>query len=1285
MLIKEYRIPLPMSVDEYRIAQLYMIQKKSRLESEGRDCGVEIIENHPYEGGPGGSGQFTRKVYHINRILPAFLRSILPKQFSPQAHEEAWNAYPYTKTRYTAPFMEKFYIDIETVYHPDPGTQDNVFNLSEDELRQRTVDLVDVVKDPMPAHEYLKEEDPKVFVSEKTKRGPLSVQWLEEYVSNPRKGPIMCAYKLCRVEFKYWGVQSKTEKFIYDVAMRKTMLRAHRQAWCWQDEYHGLTIADIRRLERETQLALAAKMGSQDENAPPSGPLLSVSTPSVTVNSRRNSTVLSAESAPAGNINNGPVLERSRSGSKQSFHSPTGSFAQDNWVLEGLRTDLDDGSDDEFFDAAETFNEPEETKAKPLVRWSSMELTEDDEPVSAQHRQIAKEDSIFSASFKSDSNRLRLVLTQPPRSLPGAADAQPASGEAEVVEEVCRTSVLLIVFHGGSILDNGSTIDLTGNRADISTFTSCIDTVINAHYPALHGHVQVKNVRCPPICGEALTVLSSLTPYSLDLPSSTSDPSTPTAAQDFTHLSALPLFATSNPAYRDIITKVVKKANQTYEDFLKTPEGKHYKGPVYIAADGTAGLLVYDALCRYGTNEGSLSSLSSERNETTTVPPDTAKTTATSARPSLRPTMHPASRSLSNPGTGVSSTPMAINAGTVPTFAPLNDAGRYLSAPVVDKIGGRRASDNSDTSIRFEFDVGDVFLFGCPLGLVLAYRKCMENVDDKFGPPLRPWCAQLFNLFHPTDPSALRIEPLLSAKFSFIKPVSVPRYQKFPLGDGRSYYLYEHIQNSRHLFEDTPRPAYDLNETINDAVFHHDHSPFSLNTVSHITRNWWGSKRIDYALYCPEGTSQFPVCALPHLFHASFWESLDVVAFIIRQIFQPDNIFHSEDDNAFRLGFSSQRPTEKWLRRRTSIKLKNMHPNHRGNDVVVGENCEQALSARFMYGPFDMLTLTGEKVDVYIMTQPPSGEWVLFGTEITSSQGRVTFTVPHDKKLGLGLYPVKMIVRGDHTSVDFYLAIVPAKTECMVFSIDGSFTASVSVTGRDPKVRPGAVDIVRHWQELGYLIIYITGRPDMQHQAVVNWLAHHNFPHGMVQFCDGLVADPLRQKTNYLRALIEEAGVIIHAAYGSSKDIQVYGAVGLKPDQIYCIGKASKKLQDRATMLTEGYAAHLNALSVPGGSRPAQGNGRMIIRRGNFSLPTPSSAPEVRRHKSMQKSFRGTATVASHLPPESPPPSSGGSTSSPYTPRFSFKTPETSPKDDSVSLKGSLGGTTKRKGFFSRF
>ena len=45
--------------------------------------------------------------------------------------------------------------------------------------------------------------------------------------------------------------------------------------------------------------------------------------------------------------------------------------------------------------------------------------------------------------------------------------------------------------------------------------------------------------------------------------------------------------------------------------------------------------------------------------------------------------------------------------------------------------------------------------------------------------------------------------------------------------------------------------------------------------------------------------------------------------------------------------------------------------------------------------------------------------------------------------------------------MDFYLTVLPPKTECVVFSIDGSFTASVSIMGKDPKVRAGAVDVVR--------------------------------------------------------------------------------------------------------------------------------------------------------------------------------------------------------------------------------
>lgn len=38
-----------------------------------------------------------------------------------------------------------------------------------------------------------------------------------------------------------------------------------------------------------------------------------------------------------------------------------------------------------------------------------------------------------------------------------------------------------------------------------------------------------------------------------------------------------------------------------------------------------------------------------------------------------------------------------------------------------------------------------------------------------------------------------------------------------------------------------------------------------------------------------------------------------------------------------------------------------------------------------------------------------------------------------------------------------------------------------------------------------------------------------------------------------------QAEVVVHCGYGSSKDISVYSTVGLRPDQIFVVGKASKK------------------------------------------------------------------------------------------------------------------------------
>lgn len=60
-----------------------------------------------------------------------------------------------------------------------------------------------------------------------------------------------------QVEFRFWGLQTRAERWIHSHALRNTMLRAHKQAWVWQDEWHDLTLEDVRELERDVIIFLS--------------------------------------------------------------------------------------------------------------------------------------------------------------------------------------------------------------------------------------------------------------------------------------------------------------------------------------------------------------------------------------------------------------------------------------------------------------------------------------------------------------------------------------------------------------------------------------------------------------------------------------------------------------------------------------------------------------------------------------------------------------------------------------------------------------------------------------------------------------------------------------------------------------------------------------------------------------------------------------------------------------------------------------------------------------------
>jgi hypothetical protein len=178
MLITEFRIILPMTVEEYQVAQLYATAKASKQNTGGGE-GVEIHANEPFEKPMGQAflgkyniGQYTKKTYHLGSRVPSWVRLIFAES-SLSMNEEAWNAYPYCKTVLTNPYMkENMIIDISTLHVPDRGQSDNVHQLAGDELKKRKIVYIDIAE-KISAKDYKAEDDPEKFQSSKTGRGPL--------------------------------------------------------------------------------------------------------------------------------------------------------------------------------------------------------------------------------------------------------------------------------------------------------------------------------------------------------------------------------------------------------------------------------------------------------------------------------------------------------------------------------------------------------------------------------------------------------------------------------------------------------------------------------------------------------------------------------------------------------------------------------------------------------------------------------------------------------------------------------------------------------------------------------------------------------------------------------------------------------------------------------------------------------------------------------------------------------------------------------------------------------
>jgi len=249
--VVEYRICMPMSMEEFQRGMTYTTAKTSDLTS-GDGQGVETLERKVFEDANAEDprmecGVYTHKILHMGPRVPKLVRMLTPKD-ALMLDEKSWDCYPYIKTVYASEYFGKrFELTVETmVVEDDRGEHPNALNLSEEVLKLREVDYVDIVQDEVPAGSIMgNDEDPSKFRSATTGRGPLAPEFEQTC------DPVLCIYKVVRCNFDFGPFQKKAEALCQSAGMRDLLVPFHRQVFCWIDEWYPMTMEEVALFEKK--------------------------------------------------------------------------------------------------------------------------------------------------------------------------------------------------------------------------------------------------------------------------------------------------------------------------------------------------------------------------------------------------------------------------------------------------------------------------------------------------------------------------------------------------------------------------------------------------------------------------------------------------------------------------------------------------------------------------------------------------------------------------------------------------------------------------------------------------------------------------------------------------------------------------------------------------------------------------------------------------------------------------------------------------------------------------
>ncbi|XP_036163336.1 phospholipase DDHD1 isoform X10 [Myotis myotis] len=209
---------------------------------------------------------------------------------------------------------------------------------------------------------------------------------------------------------------------------------------------------------------------------------------------------------------------------------------------------------------------------------------------------------------------------------------------------------------------------------------------------------------------------------------------------------------------------------------------------------------------------------------------------------------------------------------------------------IEERLNGLKASSMTQIP-ALKFKVENFFCMGSPLAVFLALRGIRPgNTGSQDHILPREICNRLLNIFHPTDPVAYRLEPLILKHYSNISPVQIHWYNTSnPLP-------YEHMKPS-FLHPCKESTSVSENEGIStipspvtSPVLPRRHYGESITNIGKASILVELDHRIDFELREGLVESRYWSAVTSH---TAYWSSLDVALFLLTFMYK-----HEHDNNA---------------------------------------------------------------------------------------------------------------------------------------------------------------------------------------------------------------------------------------------------------------------------------------------------------------------------------------------------------------------------------------------------